>query len=400
MKHFSILMLVTIVCFAPAAWPQAEPQEKTRIITFDAPGAGTGAGQGTLPIGIVQGDWIMGSYIDAGNVSHGFLRTPWGTFVTFDAPGAGQGAGQGTVEVHGMNEELEIVGTYADADNVYHGFVRSPAGSFATFECPGAGTGAFQGTAAHSVNAAGLISAEYLDATGVWHGCVRDREGHMTVYDPKDAGMAPGSGQGTYPAIFSGITPEGAIIGEYLDANYVLHAYLRATDGTITEFDDPNAGAGVWQGSGTSGINPEGEINGWYIDANNVFHGFLRWPDGRTMTRVDVPGSGTGPCQGTDGACYMPSLGGITPAGEITGFYADSNSVYHGFVRTARGEIVEFDVEGAGTGGWQGTLPLNINPEGAVTGWYIDNNNVYHGFLRTAGERSRWWMGCRSAVRR
>ena len=78
----------------------------------------------------------------------------------------------------------------------------------------------------------------------------------------------------------------------------------------------------------------------------------------------------------------MSAYGGINPAGTITGFYADQNSTYHGYLRTACGHIVTFDVSGATTGNFQGTLPLNINPEGEVTGWYVDPNGVYHGFVR------------------
>jgi hypothetical protein len=104
-------------------------------------------------------------------------------------------------------------------------------------------------------------------------------------------------------------------------------------------------------------------------------------PDG-VLTGVDVPGAGTGTYQGTYAAEFMPAFGGINPAGTITGFYADKNSVYHGFLRTARGKITTFDVPRAGSGNWQGTLSLNITPDGATTGWYIDVNGVYHGFLR------------------
>jgi len=46
------------------------------ITTFDAPGAGTGPGQGTQALAINEGEHIAGSYIDASNVFHGFLRTP------------------------------------------------------------------------------------------------------------------------------------------------------------------------------------------------------------------------------------------------------------------------------------------------------------------------------------
>ena len=46
------------------------------IITFDAPGSGTGPGQGTIPLSNNPADAITGYYIDASNATHGFLRTP------------------------------------------------------------------------------------------------------------------------------------------------------------------------------------------------------------------------------------------------------------------------------------------------------------------------------------
>jgi hypothetical protein len=59
------------------------------ITTFDAPGAGTGANQGTIAGDLNDLGVIAGYYIDANNVSHGFLLNPDGTFTTFDAPGRG-----------------------------------------------------------------------------------------------------------------------------------------------------------------------------------------------------------------------------------------------------------------------------------------------------------------------
>jgi len=367
-------MLVFFVCFVSTAWPQVEPPGKHKIITFDVPGAGTGAGQGTMPVGIVQGDWVMGSYIDANGVYHGFLRAPDGTITKFDVPGMGYGAGQGVVEAFGMTPRLEIVGSYFDANNAYHGFLRTPQGEFTTFDCPGAGAG---GTAGEAVNPAGLISAMYLDANSAWHGCLRARDGTFTEYDPPDAGT--GFWQGPYAALFDGINPEGAIVGEYVDNNNMWHGYLRASDGTITEFDDPNAGTGG--GTGALGINPSGKIWGWYFDANIVFHGYLRSRDG-VLTAVDVPGAGTGTCQGTNAGCGPIGYGGINPEGTVTGEYADASNVYHGFLRTPDGKFVTFSAPGAGKGNWQGTQATAINSEGAITGFYIDANNVYHGFLR------------------
>jgi hypothetical protein len=46
------------------------------VTTFDAPGAGTGFNQGTIPLGINPTGVITGFYIDKHSVNHGFLRTP------------------------------------------------------------------------------------------------------------------------------------------------------------------------------------------------------------------------------------------------------------------------------------------------------------------------------------
>jgi hypothetical protein len=308
MRRIGILMLAVFVCFVSTAWPQAEPQWwYHKIVTFDVPGAGTAAGQGTLPIGIVQGNWIMGTYIDGNGVYHGFLRAPDGAITKFDVPGAGTAAGQGTVEVFGMNPELEITGTSLDASNVYHVFLRTRHDKFTTFDAPGAGSGAFQGTGSLSMNPAGVIAGEYFAGDGSDHGFLRTPDGTFITFDPPDAGK--GLSQGTYPAIFSGINPAGAAVGEYLDTNYVWHAYLRAHDGTITEFDAPGASNGG--GTGTLAINPKGDISGWYYDANGTFHGFVRSPDG-TIAEFDAPGAGTGSGQGTTACVFFACLGAST----------------------------------------------------------------------------------------
>ena len=52
------------------------------ITTFDPPGSTF-----TVPSAITRAGVIIGSYVDASGVTHGFLRTPSGTFTTFDVPG-------------------------------------------------------------------------------------------------------------------------------------------------------------------------------------------------------------------------------------------------------------------------------------------------------------------------
>jgi hypothetical protein len=48
-------------------------ERKTAIITFDAPGSGTGIGQGTFPSTPNPAGAIVGFYLDASKVAHGFL---------------------------------------------------------------------------------------------------------------------------------------------------------------------------------------------------------------------------------------------------------------------------------------------------------------------------------------
>jgi len=62
------------------------------------------------------------------------------------------------------------------------------------------------------------------------------------------------------------------ITGSYNDANYNPHGFVRAPDGTLTEFDAP----GAVNGTSPTGINPAGAITGYYNDVNYVSHGFLR----------------------------------------------------------------------------------------------------------------------------
>ncbi len=60
----------------------------------------------------------------------------------------------------------------------------------------------------------------------------------------------------------------------------------------------------------------------------------------------------------------------------------DAGGVNHGFVRTQRGDIITFDIQGAGGGSGQGTIPGSSDPAGGITGYYVDASGVSHAFLR------------------
>jgi hypothetical protein len=246
-----------------------------------------------------------------------------------------------------------------------------------TFDAPGAA-----GTTPYSISSTGAITGSYWDASGVIHGFVRAPDGAITDFD------YPG---GTFTMPWA-INSRGEITGLYGDptvANWD-HGFVRTPQGRFISFDAPGAGDGTGccgslptsngPGQGTMGeaINPAGWIGGDYVDSNNVMHGFLRARDGKIMDFV-VPGASAYCGAWVDGAA------GINPAGAIVGAYLEAPGyVDHGYVRAPDGTITVFDAPGAGTGSFQGTLPEGINSEGAIVGNYVDSGGVNHGFLRAA----------------
>ena len=363
--------ITLLLALAIPPWVAAQDNSDGRhakFILFDAPGAGTGAGQGTYPLAINPRGVIAGGYYQADGFSRGFLRARHGTLTEFNAPGA---RGASAVSI---NPEGAVTGPYRElSDLVWHGYLRAPDGTFTEFEVPEAGTGASQGTFAYNINPAGAVAGYYLDENNVYHGYLRAPDGTITTFDA--TGAATGSFQGTYTCTVDCLNPQGAIAGSYLDATNVYHGYVRAPDGTITTFDVPGAGTDAYEGAYSAGINPAGTIGGVYIDPSGVNHGFVRAPDG-TITTFDVPGAGTGSGQGT-----IPAS--INPTGDIVREYLDTDNVMHGFLRSKHGVITTFDVPNAGTGPFQGTVAECNNPANEITGLYVDQNNVMHGFLLT-----------------
>jgi hypothetical protein len=103
-----------------------------------------------------------------------------------------------------------------------------------------------------------------------------------------------------------------------------------------------------------------------------------------TFIEFVVPGS---TCQAAFPLCTTPTA--INPAGDVTGFYADSNAALHGFVRSSNGIFTLFDGPGAVCPSFfsECTSPSGINPQGSITGSYCDAVTC-HGFLRAPDGRS------------
>jgi uncharacterized membrane protein len=373
LKSINFLLLVPLTLFLVLTMMgQANAQH---IITFDAPGAGTGSGQGTgcfaytdCSVLINNFGAITGYYLDANNVFHGFLRSPEGTFTNFDSPGADTtpGDGNGTLP-NAINDAGAITGAYYDVNFVGHGFLRSPEGAFTTFDPPGS-----LFTNPIALNLEGAVVGYYANQNGVIRAFLRHPDGTFETWSATGA-----QATGAY-----NINIFGTIVGHYRNNSSVGHGLVRSPQGKLTTFDVPGAGTASGQGTecpGCSvGFNLFGAAAGLYIDGNNVVHGFLRSPVGE-ITTFDPPGESALYGLG----CYNDCAIGLNDWGAITSSYLDANNVYHGFLRSPEGTFTTFEAPGADTtpNDFNGTFPYSINDQGVITGYYIDAHNVNHGFL-------------------
>jgi probable HAF family extracellular repeat protein len=103
---------------------------------FDAPnaastaGGGTPLGWGTVPEAINDRGEISGYFTDNNDVVHAFLVSPAGKITPYDVEEAGTDGTQqqGTYNFN-INGSGKITGFYVDANNVTHGYVRMPSQS-------------------------------------------------------------------------------------------------------------------------------------------------------------------------------------------------------------------------------------------------------------------------------
>jgi hypothetical protein len=172
--------------------------------TFDPPGS-----TGTFPSGINPMGAITGSYNDASNMTHSFVRSPGGSITTFDGPNDMFGT-----QAFGINSAGVITGFYCDAINC-HSFLRSRDGSFTTFDVPGAVLGTFP----VGINDAGAVTGQYCDTVNCYS-FLRTASGSFVTFDPA---MVPNN---------SGvINPAGAVTGYFVTPDFLISRFVRDPKG-------------------------------------------------------------------------------------------------------------------------------------------------------------------------
>jgi hypothetical protein len=293
---------------------------------------------GTFPLDINENNDITGDFTDKSRI-HGFIRTSDGVITTFDVPTA----------VHTypaeINDKRVVVGSFNDG-TTYHGFVRDAVGAIVTFDGPDA-----TATYPTAINNKGQITGNFSDSSGVLRGFLRSTNGKFTVFDP--VGSLETNGES--------INAKGALTGFYCTEKFCTtrNGFVRTPDGTITTFSVPDADV-------TSGvtINSKGAVAGRYSGTLSGPGGFLRAADGQLTTFTD---------------CL--EISGMNRGGWVVGTNSDFFSVYHGCVRKPSGSVLTFDEPDAGNDIDSGTQPTDINDARYVTGYYRDSNDIYHGFI-------------------
>jgi hypothetical protein len=169
-----------------------------------------------------------------------------------------------------------------------------------------------------------------------------------------------------------GINDSGVIVGEYWDVAAAHYAGFFLINGKYVTYNVPGYFNTVVQG-----------INDDLTD----FVGFVQTGAPNFFTSAFVSDSGKVSIFTVPGALLTEAIA-INNFDQVVGIYQDSNQVFHGFLRDAKGNLkYPIDVPGATTAANLGTIALGINDWGVLSGHFWDAANIEHGFVRTPGGR-------------
>lgn len=212
-------------------------------------------------------------------------------------------------------------------------------------------------TIAFGVNNSGNITGFWLDSSGVEHGFVGPDDGsNYTSFDDT------ADGTGTQAR---GISPKGVVTGiaNVSTGNPLSYVpFERATDGTITHVTKKGNVLNYL----IHGINKSGVFVGNYQNPSTLVDYAYQGRNAVYKSGIKVKGiTNTG-----------AAARGIDNAGDIVGWYLDSNGVLHGFYMPfGQNAVTVDDPNGANTIGLEG-----INNKGKAVGMFTDSSGNRHGF--------------------
>ena len=296
---------------------------------------------------INQDGSVVGHYDSADGRRHGFIARP-----------ARDAAAQ-SVATDYIFESINVPGvdflqlTASSDFEDYAGNTRSADGEkmvgftlidgvFTTYDFPGS-----QNTYFYALGNNGDAAGHYEDSDGLHHGVVLDN-GELRQYD------FPGAVE---TQIFGISDVTGALTGNFIDASGVRRGFSGET------IIDPREATETY----ADFVNARGIIVGSYVDADGLYHAYVRTPK-HTITTVDFLDPST---------LEYFFLHGITDAWTIVArAQAVGDNVPRTYVGALRHGLQELQFPGAvSTEGW------NINQDGSVVGHYDSPDGRRHGFI-------------------
>lgn len=228
-------------------------------------------------------------------VSRGFIYSG-GAYTFFAQPGQVTTVGRTISNSSTAFPQGLVVGYAIDSSNSQDGFIYNPATSmYTSLGLPS------RSTVAQGLNVAGQIVGDVTSAT--YPGAPGSGFRWGFLFTPTTYGDPTGGGTVSYfqvnglNAAGRGINNHGVIAGYFLDVNpagdLINHSYVGTSAG-FEEILVPNSSvylcptAGI-TGSGAEGLNNAGQVSGYYSDTNCVGHGYIASP---ASTPVGTTASG------------------------------------------------------------------------------------------------------------
>jgi len=203
--------------------------------------------------------------------------------------------------------------------------------------------------------------------------------------DNKVQTFIPGGGSA---ASAFGINDNGNIVGQYTINGQTPGFFLANHDSNRFVRIDAPSGPDVVN---AQGVSPQGEIVGFYVGTDGQDHGFMTnifQAKNRQLTGTAIADPTIPPVAGEPGATFVFSqILSVNDNGIAVGYYGDSTTSQHGFLydlKTGQYTFLDDPAE-AFNNGVEVTQITGINDSGEIAGFYSDANGVFHGFFAWPG---------------
>jgi hypothetical protein len=290
------------------------------------------------------------------------------TFFNFDGPNAGSAAGAGT-NVNGISNSGSTVGFDIENNGTLANFVTSSFSSLTNLDIGGS-----LNAQAFGINSGGTVVGTVNGTAFALPNALPNGGSVQTVAIPN-----------SLAATAFGINDNGNIVGQFLLANGAMPGFFVASSAAngLVIIDAPSGPNIV----NAQGVNNQGMVAGFYVGVDGQYHGFtgnIANAQNGFLTGTAIADPTIPNVAGEPGATFVFSqILGINDGGLTVGYYGDSTASEHGYIYNTNTGTYTFldDPSEAFDNGVEVTQITGINNAGDIAGFYSDSNGIFHGFI-------------------